>query len=398
MNQQDAIVLSLEDLGATLRMQPSLKENILRQLSETSQAQPVFPRVWYQGQPLRGILSLAVCLLVVFGIWQFAGSDSASKVFADSLAAVRQARTFTCINTWETIEDGKTFVNKERIMFKEPHLERREVLESRFPEAKGSVTIHDYKTRRRIDLSPTQKVAYLSDYQNDYVVDEATGKLKLRELDTRLRDKILAWATEEVDDRGFVEFQGKTVRLLTSRRDPWDLKIWIDPKSKAPLQVQLKTEHTTSTYSSIAMDESLDDNLFSFAAPKGYQLQKANRGWAKRQSQINAKLSFLVIQCHVYFSDHDQQFPQQLSNLTSNDDINEQILKNILADPNNLEGKPIIRYHQPAASADWSKTVIMYQAFEQWPKDGVVTCFADGRREIILDQDRFNQLLPTASP
>ena len=398
MTSPEPISQALEELGKVLREQPSFKEKIMQRITERSTVAQNVPFAWYRSRTVQRSITVAACLLMMFGLWQILGTESANQVYADALEHLRQARTFSCLRSWESIEDGKKFVEKERFLFKEPYLERVERIASRVAAAREEVMIHDYQNRQRLQIDPVNKVAFLFDYRNDYVIEEQSGNLKLRELDTSMRERLLKWSQGEVKDRGKVELNGQTVQLLESTWGKWDQSIWVDLKSKHPVQVVMKHKQgSVITFSSIQIDEELDDQLFSLDAPEGYEL-KQNRGWPKYQNQLNAKMSHLALACHSYRSEHDNQYPMQLSDLTS-DDLSEQVLKNILADPNQPGGESVIQYYQPSTDADSAETIMMHQKFDKWPEaGGIVACYVDGHRSIIGDQEQFEKGLPKRTP
>ena len=394
MSEHDHISNSLADLGASLREQPSLKDRIMQRIAETDACQKAASKVWYQSREAKAVAGLAACLLVVLTVWKMTGQDGASQVFAAAMESIRRARTFSCKRTMESTMDGQKCVQEELFMFKEPDLERLvRLTTTRFPQFNGEGTITDYDKRQRLRFVPAEKIAYLIDISSNYVVDESTGKLKLSELNTSIRDRLLQWSKGAVEDLGMVEVNGQSVRLLKSRWGMWVVKIWIDPKTKLPVQVVLHgRDEQLTTYTSIQIDAELDDELFSLEPPKGYSLKKMDTGWSDYQKKLSAKMSHLVLACHHFRSKHDDQFAKQLNDLKATG-IKEEVLKVILAAPDQADGPAVIRYRRPPAGADFSTCIILHEAFDEWPKDGLVTCFVDGHREIIADQKHFEQLL-----
>lgn len=394
MSEHDHVSNSLVDLGASLREQPSLKDRIVQRIAETDVCRKAAPKPWRRSRVAKAVAGLAACLLLVLTVWKMTGQDGASQVFAAAMESVRQARTFSCKRITECVMDGQKCVREELFMFKEPNLERCvQLTTTRFPQFNGEVTITDYDKRQRLSFVPAEKIAYLTDGSSDYVVDESTGKLKLRELDTTIRDRLLQWSKGEVEDLGSVELHGQSVRLLQTRWGMWVVKIWIDPKTKLPVQVELHgPDEERTTYTSIQIDAELDDDLFRLQPPDGYRLKRVDTGWSDYQRKLSAKMSHLAVACHHFRGKNDGQFPKELTELKT-EGIKEEVLEVILAAPDQPAGPAVIRYRRPPAGADFSTCIILHEVFDKWPKDGLVACFVDGHREIIVDQKRFEQLL-----
>ncbi len=400
MSKHDHVSNSLVDLGASLREQPSLKDRIMQRIAETDACQKAAPKEWYRSRAAKAVAGLAACLLVVLTVWKMSGHDGASQVFAAAMESVRRARTFSCKKIHKSTVDGQKRVSEDLVMFKEPNLERRVSLTGPFPQFNGKVTITDYAKRQRLRFVPAEKIAYLFDRSSSYVVEDSTGKLKRRELDTSIRDELLQWSKGDVEDQGDiedlgrVELHGQSVRLLQSRWGVGVVKIWIDTKTKLPVQVAFHgRDEDLFTYTSIQIDAELDDDLFSLQPPDGYRLKKVGTGgWSDYQHKLDAKMAHLGLACHHFRSKHDGQFPKELSDLKTVG-IKEEVIKVVLAAPGQPDGSAVIRYRRPPAGADFSTCVMLHEAFDKWPKDGLVACFADGHREIIVDQKHFEQLL-----
>ncbi len=391
MSEHDHLDNSLADLGTTLRERPSLKDRIIGRIAESEGCRTTSNRPWYRSRLVKAATALAACLAIVSGVWMIAGEESASQAFAAAIEHVRQARTFSCrqINEDKALRE----VREESIMFKEPNLQRRESIRSGLPDFNGEIRIRDYNSRKELHLVPGERTAALSDRSSDYEIDESTGRVKPRELDTSVRDQLIEWSErEDVEDLGRVELEGRSARLLKSRRGVWEMKMWVDPHSRMPLQVVLTTrDRWVETYTSIKIDEELRDEYFSLEPPEGYRLREI-KGWPDAKAKLNAKMSYLVLACYGFADKHDGQFPEQISDLVKAD-IKEEVLKVVLAAPGQPDGPVVIRYHRPPKEAEGQICVLMHEAYETWPERGLAVCFLDGHREIIVDEERFEELL-----
>jgi outer membrane lipoprotein-sorting protein len=221
----------------------------------------------------------AGCVVLIAILWNVLGGTGAQEAYAAAIDGVIRARTFSCKQILEITQDDKKLVMEQAFMFKEPDRERHEWragVDDRFI---GDVTITDYGRRRRLHLRPSDKTASLMDHSADFVIDTDTGKLKLSQLHTGLRDRLLAWRAGAVADCGSVELDGRSVRLLRSRRGKSAIEVWVDPQTDLPVQIAIDQPQYKQrwVYTSIQIDVELDDDLFSIDPPEGYSLFRGAR-------------------------------------------------------------------------------------------------------------------------
>ena len=106
------------------------------------------------------------------------------------------------------------------------------------------------------------------------------------------------------------------------------------------------------------------------------------------------KAKRLGLWCVVYANDNENQFPGELADLVAFGVVTEDALNKALASPDDPDGLPVFQYRKPnTAGKDWSNEVIMYEMYDQWPQDGVIACFGDGHSELIVDQNRFEEII-----
>jgi outer membrane lipoprotein-sorting protein len=344
-----------------------------------------------------------IIVIMIIGVIELAEPiGSGSVAFAAAMDSVRKARTFSCTVIFEvTYEDGEKreeYFLKQRLMFKEPDRERHEQLTSAppWPQDVGKVTVWDYGKRQRLQFRPFDKIAEFHDMSSDYDIDDKTGELRLTQLDTNLRDRLLEWSTGAVEDLGSVTLDGQSVRMLQSRKDKRITTVWVNPETNYPVQIEHKwTDQGRSPvlYTSIQIDTKLDDDLFSLEPPEGYILSVEERGWPDDKAKIGAKVKYLGLWCVIYANDNDDQFPSELADIATAGIITNEVLNRVLAAPDDPDGPPVIRYRPPRAGANPSSEVILYEIYDQWPEDGVVAGFADGHCELIVNRNRFEQLI-----
>jgi hypothetical protein len=232
---------------------------------------------------------------------------------------------------------------------------------------------------------------------SEYHIDEETDELELTQLNTRLRDRLLELSAGAVEDLGSVELDGRSVLLMRSRKGHRIATVWIDPETNYPVQIEstcTDRSHLPMMFTSIQIDMELDDDLFSLDPPEGYSLSTQESGVSDYKSKMMTKVKYLGLWCVIYANDNDDQFPGKLADLVTFGVVTEDALNKALAAPDDPAGPPAIRYRKPnTVGKDWTTEITVYEIYEQWPKDGVVACFADGHCELIADQKRFEELI-----
>lgn len=372
-------------------LKPELPGEVVSVVQLANLHERVFAMMRTNRAVIAALAFLGVCGLLV---WMFGANGGAQEALAAAIEGVKRARTVSCTRILESTRNGKTKVMKEVLMFKEPHHERHEWLVGVSPSFIGEVEITDYGKRRRLRYLPVDKTAYLNDTTHEYVVDPGTGKLEQSQLKMWLRDKLLAMRKRAVNDLGNVELDGRSVRLLESRQKERVTRVWIDPKTDLPVQIEIQLPTSRWVYASIRIDEELDDKLFSLEVPDGYRLPSGglSRATPEDDAKLITKMMHVMRMCAIYAVQHDDQFPKELTDLKEVG-VSEEVLKTLLAAPGRADGPPVIGYRPPRPDVDPSKDVILYEIFEQWPGDGAWVGLADCHCEHIGKQEQFEELM-----
>jgi outer membrane lipoprotein-sorting protein len=395
---------------AQLKTAPELDEKILAdalpaqnklKTEESTDVQSDIWRIIMRNRITKYAAAGVIILAIIIGIVELGKPIGASVVYAAAMDNIKKARTFSCMEIFQVgYQDGKKkgkYLLKQKWMFKEPDKERHESLTSPWPRYIGETTIMDYGKRQMLQFRPVEKTAEFHDMSSDYEVDDKTGELKLTQLDTSLRDRLLELSAGAIEDHGNVELDGRTVRKLQSHKGSRITIVWIDPKTNLPLQIEHKwTDENRSPvmYASIQIDTELDDDLFSLEPPKGYTLRIDKSGWPDGKEKMAAKIMHLGKWCWVFASNNDDQFPNDLADIVRAGVITENVLNKVLAAPDIPDGPPVFRYRKPNKDAkDRSNEVLLYEMYDQWPEDGVVVCFVDGHCELIADKNRLEELI-----
>jgi len=394
-----------------IKTTPELDERILadalpaQNKSKTEQSTAVQSDIWriiMRNRITKYAAAAVIIFAIIIGFVELGKPIGASAAFAAAMDNIKQARTFSCMEIFEVgYKDGEKegkYLLKQKWMFREPDKERHESLTSPWPRFVGETTVMDYGKRQMLQFRPVEKTAEFHDMSSDYEVDDKTGELKLTQLDTSLRDRLLELSAGAVEDHGNIELDGRTVRKLQLHKDTRTTTVWVDPKTNLPLQIEHKWTNQNRSpvmYKSIQIDTELDDDLFNLEPPEGYTLRVEKSSWPDDKAKIGAKIMRLGLWCWVYAGNNDDQFPDDLADIVRAGVIKENLLNKVLAAPDNPDGPPVFRYRKPNKDAkDWSNEVMLYEIYDQWPQDRVVACFADGHSELIPVQTLVQLLKP----
>ena len=373
---------------------------------KTDQSAAVQPHIWriiMRNRIIQFAAAAVVILVIIIGIVELGKPIGASVSFAAAMDSIKKARTFSCMEIFQAAyQDGEKegkYLLKQMWMFKEPEKERHESLTSPWPRYIGETTIMDYGKRQQLVLRPAEKTATLHDRSSDYDIDDKTGELKLRQLSTRIRDRLLDWSAGAVEDHGSVELDGRTVRMLQSQKDNRITTVWINPKTNFPVQIELKwTDNSREPvmYSSIQIDTELDDDLFSIEPPAGYTVTVDKSDWPDDKSKISARMQHVGVACFVYANKHDDRFPGELTDLVKAGIITEQVLNKVLTSPDKPDGPAQIRYLRPDMDTpDRSHEVMLYEVYDERSGNGrVVVTMSDSHWELIPVQTLVQLLKP----
>jgi outer membrane lipoprotein-sorting protein len=372
--------------------------------SKTIQSAAMQPNVWriiMKNRVTKYVAAAVIVLAIIIGVVELGKPIGASAAFAAAIENIGKARTFSCMEIFEVgYQDGEKegkYLLKQKWMFKEPDKERHEALTSPWPRFIGETTIMDYGKRQMLQFRPVEKTADFHDMSSDYEIDDKTGELRLTQLDTSLRDRLLELSAGAVEDHGNVELDGRTARKLQSHKGIRTTTVWVDPKTTLPLQIEHKwTDNSREPvmYTSIQIDAELDDYLFSLEPPDGYTLRIEEPDWPDYKKKIMTKVMHLGLWCWVYAGDNEEKFPDELVDLVTSGVVTNDVLNRVLSAPDDPEGPPIIQYRKPNTDAkDRTNEVMLYEIYDQWPEDGVVACFADGHSELIANQNRLEELI-----
>jgi len=370
---------------------PELDEKIIADAlptqneSKTVQSAAVQPNVWriiMRSRITQYAAAAVFILAIIIGIVELGKPVGASAAFAAAMDNIRQARTFSCTEVTERpnrdgdSREGEKFLFKQTWIFKEPDWERYEQPRSPWGAVVNEVTITHYGKRQRLELRPVEKTAILHDMSSDYEVDNKTGELRLTQLRTDLRDRLLKTSEGAVDDLGKAVLDGKSVRVLQSRKDNRITTVWIDPETRYPVQIEHKwpgEKRLPLLYTSIEIDVELDDDLFSLEPPEGYTVKESGALYRDDREKMMTKIMHVGEYCVFHRSSYKDGFPDKLEDIVKAGFMTEEAFRKVLASPDDPNGPPVIRYRRPDANApDPDIEVVLYEDPAKGSGDGRV--------------------------
>jgi outer membrane lipoprotein-sorting protein len=386
--ESNEVTRALDDLGGALRGQPSVRNEVMRRVTQhaATGGSTTGSTAQWRGRRLLGKLAaVAACAVVALLIWNPWGNTiGASEAFAAAIAKVEAAGTFACRQVSTQIVDGQKVPHEMAFMFKEPNLERLEYGEG-MP-SPGEFMVTDYDKQIRLVARPEDKTASLQDISTMYTTDERTGELKLTQLGTRTRDDVLRISAQAIKDLGKVQLNGREVWALQSADGVQPVKtVYVNPADGKPVQVELNWESGESfVYTDIQIDADLDDKLFSLEPPAGYAMHGGHTEPVKGVDDMNGKMMgkmmSIMREFLTYMSKHDGKWPTTLDDLRAAG-MDARKLQTLLAAPDSRDGKPVILYRQP--KPDERDVIVLYEAPEFRRKQGVVVGFSDCHAELL---------------
>jgi len=384
------------------------KQRILGDAADALQKQQILiqPRHSIWRQIMKNKLSwfsvAAATVLVIIGLMQWHEPIvAASTAYAAAVETLKQARTFSCIESftagYQDEEKEGTYLLKQQFLFKEPDLKRHVTLTSPWPRYVGEVSISNFAKRQRLVLRPAEKTARLYSIETDYTIDNRTGQLKLTQLSTDLRDRLLKLTQGTVKDFGRVDLDGQKLRKLESYKGERVTSMWIDPRTGYPVQIEHRWTHGRRKpvlYSSIQIDTPVDEQLFSLDPPEDYRFTMDQSAWPEEKEKMGAKIMHLIKLILYYANKHDDQYPETLKDLVDSEYITDEALKVVLARPDDLHAGPVIQYRKPNTEAkEWGKELVLYEIYQEGSAGGIVAGFLDGHSEIVDDPNRLGEFL-----
>jgi len=184
-----------------------------------------------------------------------------------------------------TIEDQST----HKCVTKLPSLMRVEMPE-------GDIAVVDFTNDKMLIIDPKEKAAILMDEFLGFDESDNAQKNLFGEVQEHLRNAekggdFGAIKYEKLGEKKINETQAIGFRVLNPDADIEDfegdgmsfnvLDIWADTKTGGPVQLEFTMEledgsKVKSTFKNFAYNQELDPELFSFDAPEGFELLKAN--------------------------------------------------------------------------------------------------------------------------
>lgn len=207
---------------------------------------------------LKSLSAVAAVIVVVGATFLLQPTSSA---FGEVIRQLRSTRSLSYVT--RIYIEGSTKPIESKVQIAKDGRQRQEM-------AGGTVTIMDASSQIRLTLLKDSKRALVPAPTEQ----PATRLVKNGQL-TWLED--LKAHGEKPDEKlGQKMLEGRTVDGFVARQGKFAYTIWIDPQTKELVQVEHEMFVKGSTITKIVMtgfrfDEPLDESLFSFEIPEGYQ-------------------------------------------------------------------------------------------------------------------------------
>lgn len=206
-------------------------------------------------------LSLAAGILVVAGTAFML--QSSQSLFAEVIDQLRAARSLTYVTHLYT--EGNTKSSETKTMIAEDGRQRIEF-------AGGTISILDSSSRPRLVLVKDTKRALVYDLDKQRPHTPKNDQLAWLE-------NLKAHGDKPDGQLGKKTLAGRSVEGFIAKQGQYAYTIWIDTQTKELVQVEHEmfvkgTSITRVVMTDFRFNEPLEESLFSFDAPAGYEVQK----------------------------------------------------------------------------------------------------------------------------
>lgn len=209
---------------------------------------------------MKSLSTVAAVIVVVGATFML---QPTSNAFGDVIKQLRSARSMTYVT--RAYFEGKTEPIESKVSIAEDGRQRNE-------QKDGSATIIDASSQLRLTLINSSKMAIVPEFdksrpnaaQNPHTVWLQSLKAHGEKPDKQLGKKTL---------------DGRVVEGFVAKQGTFEFEVWVDPQTKALVQVEYETPVKGSTITRIVMtdfkfDVTLDESLFSFEVPQDYRVMK----------------------------------------------------------------------------------------------------------------------------
>lgn len=185
----------------------------------------------------------------------------------------------------------------------------------------------------------------------------------------------LALASKDEDVREVLPELGKVTPLLTPRLNGSALTLTLDDKQVGVVMEKLVGPPIRRTQEEAARDHSMNN------------------------------VRNIVLACATYAQTHKGEWPDNLAvaldqrllaapadRVAFTDEAKKHILRNP-RDPERAVGYDYVKPGKKVSEEDSSELVVVYEAYDAWPKGGLHVGFADGHVRLITDEAAFKKLL-----
>jgi outer membrane lipoprotein-sorting protein len=399
LQNEDRILAQLgKDLEATMMARQDRAIEVLDRSTPTAhgKALPIWRTIMNSRMTTLATAAAVVIAVVVGMDYIGAPLDGANVTWGEVLENIRDARSLT----WKTlcVVEGEA-PKIMQAMVLEPHYRRFELPD-------GRIWISDYDQGRAVTLDSSS-----STFSVESPIREGHRDI----YDTfRNFQSARGYSAERIGER---QIDNKPVigfRLTKENQNFDEIKIWVDPETQLPVQIEAILESGLEQSiqfitTEIIFDSEIDLSLFSLEPPAGYvqgQVSSASvlvpqaKQLARRvaiaarakQTELVGRLrsavnlDLILKACRKYVEGHDGRWPDSLEGLTVYG-----LDQDVLTNPRQPATEKGYTYLKPPAAASESR-IVVYEAFDVW-EGGVNVGFANYQVKFIESESEFQELL-----
>ncbi len=248
------------------------------------------------------VLSLAASIAIIMMLY-----PRSSLAFHDLANAIRNAKTLTYTVISEPISSTevtkpKPATGQWQVRYKDPGLSRTDFQD-------GSVSIMDHTKQEMIFLSPLLKTASRTVMQ--------TGNLTSQEVSqSSFPIQLFENGQLHGESLGEKRINNRLVKGFEVQSGATKMKVWGDPETKRPVQIEYQVEIPTGlcniTMQDFVFDSEIADELFSTSIPSGYAINEQSFPKVDFSKVSLPPESHVVNILKLYSSRFDGKFPKQI--------------------------------------------------------------------------------------
>lgn len=405
----DQAIKALERLDAPPGPSPKQNDQLLaaiQRAQQSSNQSHLFRRI-VMNRFNRIAVAIAAAAALTALIW-LGAIGSTSIALAQVVEQVRQARTATYLIAppFESVKIHVMALDSGKVRFRMNPGDAMQSQPDQVQQPQQDVyVVLDIEQNKMMSVDPNRKLAVMLTADGEHAKQFrqlATFLSDFRDLKTGQEEKLGERETDGVTTIGF-----RLKRAIPFSDEPtgyWDM--WVNPKTALPERIEIYGESQKDkpqerkvvlVMRDFQFDQPLDEDLFNLQVPEGYQSGETTMSQSQKATlHMNSMHNMQTIRkaCEAYAKQHDEQWPDNLNQL-ERFGVKGDVLNNPLQ-PDRKVGYVYIKPRLNAPKdADYRVQwpMIVHEAFDAWPSEGIRVQYRGGGWEHIADHDQFRGLI-----